>query len=216
MVRWWNVNEVTPSGLRLNRAWYIRQFLVALIPASFALILFESVSQWESRKVLRELAISQKLKDNVKSVDEISKDDNGFVLEDERNSSNNKFSFLNETIRNDIQLYVQKNVPIIIEIEDKLDDIKVKLSKYYHEMKLEKDNWIDDKCNQNPVIEAVRAAFNNIVPNLDKNEEIKQGLEFNKGVDSSSTIQPDEVITISAMAKRRKANAEALAKKSNS
>ena len=153
MVRWWNVNEVTPSGLRLNRAWYIRQFLVALIPASFALILFESVSQWESRKVLRELVISQKLKDNVKSVDEISKDDNGFVLEDERNSSNNKFSFLNETIRNDIQLYVQKNVPIIIEIEDKLDDIKVKLSKYYHEMKLEKDNWIDDKCNQNPVID---------------------------------------------------------------
>ena len=50
MVRWWNVTDVSPSGLRLNRAWYIRQFLVALIPPACAFILFESVSRWEASK----------------------------------------------------------------------------------------------------------------------------------------------------------------------
>ena len=53
-MRWWNVNNVSPSGLRLNRAWHLRQFLVALIPPACAWVMFEGVCRWEeSTRLLR-------------------------------------------------------------------------------------------------------------------------------------------------------------------
>lgn len=48
MVRWWQVNQETPSGLRLNRAWHVRQFLFALIPPAVAFIILESLNRWDN------------------------------------------------------------------------------------------------------------------------------------------------------------------------
>ena len=53
MVRWWNVIDVTPSGLTLNRTWKLRQILSALVTPAFAWILLESVSRWEKRRLER-------------------------------------------------------------------------------------------------------------------------------------------------------------------
>jgi hypothetical protein len=53
MVRWWNVTDVTPSGLTLNRTWKLRQILSALVMPAFAWILLESVSRWEKRRLER-------------------------------------------------------------------------------------------------------------------------------------------------------------------
>ena len=46
MVRWWNVKSTTPSGITINRAWHLRQFLFALIPPVTAVILMESAKYW--------------------------------------------------------------------------------------------------------------------------------------------------------------------------
>ena len=47
-MRWWNVKTTTPSGIKINRAWHIRQFLYALLAPAAALITMESVKRWES------------------------------------------------------------------------------------------------------------------------------------------------------------------------
>jgi hypothetical protein len=47
-MRWWNVKTTTPSGININRAWHIRQFLYALLAPAAALITMESVKRWES------------------------------------------------------------------------------------------------------------------------------------------------------------------------
>ena len=47
MVRWWNVTDVTPSGLRLNRAWHIRQLFFALATPAATLVFLHFVSRWE-------------------------------------------------------------------------------------------------------------------------------------------------------------------------
>lgn len=64
MVRWWNVHDVSPSGLRFNRAWYIRQFLFALIPPACVLVLFEAVSRSETRRKLGNLSIKDGIEKN--------------------------------------------------------------------------------------------------------------------------------------------------------
>ena len=46
MTRWWNVKSTTPSGITINRAWHLRQFLFALIPPATALLLMESAKYW--------------------------------------------------------------------------------------------------------------------------------------------------------------------------
>lgn len=47
-MRWWNVGKESPSGLKLNRAWHLRQFLFALVPPTMLLVIMESVSRFDS------------------------------------------------------------------------------------------------------------------------------------------------------------------------
>jgi hypothetical protein len=47
MVRWWNVNTTTPSGIKINRAWHLRQMLFALIAPVTAFCALEIAKRWE-------------------------------------------------------------------------------------------------------------------------------------------------------------------------
>jgi len=49
VVRWWNVRNETPSGLKLNRVWHVRQLLFALLPPTAALLVFYSLNQWDQK-----------------------------------------------------------------------------------------------------------------------------------------------------------------------
>ena len=47
-MRWWNVGRESPSGLKLNRPWHLRQFLFALMPPAVLFVIMESVSRLDS------------------------------------------------------------------------------------------------------------------------------------------------------------------------
>ena len=59
MVRWWQVRGEAPSGLKLNRAWHVRQLLFALLPPAGAFIMLTALSRWDEQhkvsKVLLEI-----------------------------------------------------------------------------------------------------------------------------------------------------------------
>ena len=55
MTYWWNVREVTPSGLKFSRAWHTRQFLVACIPPTLVACLLYRTNEWENNRIEREL-----------------------------------------------------------------------------------------------------------------------------------------------------------------
>jgi hypothetical protein len=44
---WWQIHEVSPSGLKLNYVWHIRQFAFALVPPLFAAISLGLLSRWK-------------------------------------------------------------------------------------------------------------------------------------------------------------------------
>ena len=48
LMRWWNVKTTTPSGIKINRAWHVRQFMYALFAPVAALLTMEAVKSWES------------------------------------------------------------------------------------------------------------------------------------------------------------------------
>jgi len=48
-MRWWQVRGETPSGLKLNRAWHVRQLLFALVPPTACLIMFEALRRWDDK-----------------------------------------------------------------------------------------------------------------------------------------------------------------------
>ena len=51
-MRWWNVRDASPSGLKLNRAWHTRQFLFALIPPFAAWVMLSSLDRWDQKHQL--------------------------------------------------------------------------------------------------------------------------------------------------------------------
>jgi hypothetical protein len=58
-MRWWNVQDVTPSGLRMNRAWKIRQFLLVLVTPACTWVMLESVTRWDKRQVAKRILIEK-------------------------------------------------------------------------------------------------------------------------------------------------------------
>ena len=50
MKHWWNVSGTSPSGLKHNYVWHIRQMLYALIPPTVALLTLEACSRWQKSR----------------------------------------------------------------------------------------------------------------------------------------------------------------------
>jgi hypothetical protein len=48
-MRWWNVGQTSPSGLRHNYVWHIRQLMYAMLTPLTALVLFEAGSRWQQK-----------------------------------------------------------------------------------------------------------------------------------------------------------------------
>ena len=51
-MRWWNVRDASPSGLKLNRAWHTRQFFFALLPPFAAWVMLSSMDRWDQKHQL--------------------------------------------------------------------------------------------------------------------------------------------------------------------
>ena len=50
MKHWWNVSGTSPSGLKHNYVWHLRQMLYALIPPTVALLTLEACSRWQKKR----------------------------------------------------------------------------------------------------------------------------------------------------------------------
>lgn len=50
MKHWWNVSGTSPSGLRHNYVWHLRQLMYALIPPTVALLTLEACSRWQKKR----------------------------------------------------------------------------------------------------------------------------------------------------------------------
>ena len=50
MKHWWNVSGTSPSGLKHNYVWHLRQMLCALIPPTVALLTLEACSRWQKNR----------------------------------------------------------------------------------------------------------------------------------------------------------------------
>ena len=51
-MRWWNVSRISPSGLKLNYVWHLRQLGYALIPPTIAFVVVVFVDDFEKRVTL--------------------------------------------------------------------------------------------------------------------------------------------------------------------
>ena len=182
MVRWWNVSDVSPSGLRLNRAWYIRQFLFALIPPACALMMFESVSRWEATQ---------------RGLNGTAHDQNTSSSETSKENDISKFIF--ENIPLEHQLKAEK---LRVMIDDKLDEAQHKINAQVTHIKtyLGLDYIIDTKIS--PVIEAIQNACSQLDANTD-NLIDKDKIICKKEIE---TEKHEEVNKTSSMRQRRNSN----------
>jgi hypothetical protein len=73
MFSWITVSDVTPSGLRLSRAWHVKQFLIMTFPIVLTILVTESVFGTKSRQIIQQRRIFyEKMKDKVSSINTVS------------------------------------------------------------------------------------------------------------------------------------------------
>jgi len=144
MVRWWNVTDVTPSGLRLNRAWHIRQFLFALATPVATLVFLDLVSRWEEN-LMRDrakLAGARALK---------SAEDKVLA------SSDKQKQLLPLSTRDAVETYLYSHVPAEYKEILTVDNLIMNRIRKFADAK-------DTSAGANPVVEAIRDAISKAIP----------------------------------------------------
>ena len=215
MVRWWHVNDVTPSGLRLNTAWKLRQFLFALVPGALTWVVLHNVSTWEHKQAVESESVFTIAKKNLFAQIPQQYFAKLESVNTDRDRMRENVHIVYNLMRTNCRLdenFIAKSNPIILAIllaasysvseptiqdneEAKQDAPAFKA--YFLNLALRGIENMSSQTEQNPVLDALKAALKE---NLNLPKETAQ-IDV-KTMPSTDTVQEP----ISAMRKRRNEN----------
>jgi len=205
-MRWWNVNHVSPSGLRLNRAWHLRQFIVSLIPPVCAWVVFEGVRQWEestslSRVREKEILTTTMKKEGVDGVNNLKDRKESPIPSLPDLYYSNTWGYIPDGYKKHI-MHIQ------VELYTEYDNWNEKMILYASTIK-KYIHWEDTSCTYfEPFLDAVRRALsrtnNNCMRNHSNSISVKEIVnDATDATDASAVTTNATTSTATSSAKAR-------------